>query len=40
MYVQMLEQFPGDKTTLKKYEQRFYSFEAGFINWKQTNWPY
>ncbi|NQY28018.1 MAG: DUF2723 domain-containing protein [Flavobacteriaceae bacterium] len=40
MYVQMLEQFPGDKTTLKKYEQRFNSFEAGFINWKQTNWPY
>ena len=40
MYIQMLEQFPGDKTTLNKYEQRFNSFETGFINWKQTNWPY
>ncbi|WP_375239493.1 protein O-mannosyl-transferase family [Aurantibacter sp.] len=40
MYIQMLEQFPGNKTTLKNYEQRFEALEVGFVNWKKTNWPY
>lgn len=40
MYLQMLKQFPGDKTTLKAYEDRFKTFETNYINWQQTNWPY
>ncbi|OUR99046.1 hypothetical protein A9Q86_13350 [Flavobacteriales bacterium 33_180_T64] len=40
MYLQMVKQFPGDKKTLSIYEQRFKTFEAYYINWQQTNWPY
>ncbi|WP_375235054.1 protein O-mannosyl-transferase family [Winogradskyella sp.] len=40
MYIQMMEQFPGNKITLKGYEQRYNAFEVDYINWQQTNWPY
>lgn len=40
MYLQMLQQFPGDKKTLEIYEQHFKTFEADYIKWQQTNWPY
>ncbi|MEJ6792615.1 MAG: DUF2723 domain-containing protein [Lacinutrix sp.] len=40
IYLQMMKQFPGDKTTLKIYEQQYINFEPGFINWKKVNWPY
>jgi hypothetical protein len=40
IYIKMMEQFPGDKATLKTFETDYFNFEAGYKNWKQTNWPY
>ncbi|WP_082041683.1 DUF2723 domain-containing protein [Lacinutrix sp. Hel_I_90] len=40
MYLQMIQQFPGDKTILNKNIKRFKTFENGYANWKKLNWPY
>jgi tetratricopeptide (TPR) repeat protein len=40
IYIKMMEQFPGNKTTLKAFEQNYFNFEASYINWQKTNWPY
>ena len=40
IYIKMMEQFPGSKTTLKAFEQNYFNFEASYKSWKKTNWPY
>ena len=40
MYLQMIEQFPGDVDIILFNKQRFKNFEPDYINWQKTNWPY
>lgn len=40
MFLQMINQFPGDKEIIKLNTQRFKNFEPNYIEWQKTNWPY
>ncbi|MDO6597475.1 DUF2723 domain-containing protein [Oceanihabitans sp. 2_MG-2023] len=40
MYLQMINQFPGDKEIIISNKQRFKNFEPNYIQWQKINWPY
>jgi len=40
MYLQMVNQFPGEINITKFNQQRYKNFESKYKNWIKVNWPY